>query len=102
MIIERRPAGLSIGQKRRAGNLRRRNMPPGIPPEMAEEFMARIIVGLVEKPDQPVDFVPGFLAKPPDCPKDLFRLNIERKIQRLIVTRPGREHRSFNGHHALP
>ena len=68
MIIERRPAGLSIGQKRRAGNLRRRNMPPGIPPEMAEEFMARIIVGLVEKSHEIRDLARNQAQILPGCP----------------------------------
>jgi hypothetical protein len=33
-----------------------------------------MVVGLVEKPNQPVDLVPGFLAKGPDGLKGLFRV----------------------------
>jgi hypothetical protein len=45
MEIERLPLGQSHADKCRAGQLRWLNMPPGIPPEMAIEFMDRIVGG---------------------------------------------------------
>jgi hypothetical protein len=66
------------------------------------QFAAHIVIGLVEKPYQPVDLVSCFFAKLFDGLEDLLGLNIDGKVEWLIVTRSGREHRSFNGHHALP
>jgi hypothetical protein len=43
--IERLPFGQSHADKCRAGNLKWRNMPPGIPPEMATQFMAGLTSG---------------------------------------------------------
>jgi hypothetical protein len=45
MEIERLPLGQSLADKHRAAELRWRGMPPGIPPEMAVEFMARLRAG---------------------------------------------------------
>jgi hypothetical protein len=45
MEIERLPLAQSHGDKCRAGQLRWLNMPPGIPPEMAVEFMAKLQAG---------------------------------------------------------
>jgi hypothetical protein len=45
MEIERLPLGQSLADKHRAAELRWRGMPPGIPPEMAIEFMAKLKAG---------------------------------------------------------
>src|SRR5438270_13672706 len=45
MEIERVAFGLSHADKIRAAELRWRGVPPGIPPEMAETFMAKIKAG---------------------------------------------------------
>jgi hypothetical protein len=42
MEIERLPLGQSRADKCRAAILKWRNMPPGIPPETAVDFMARL------------------------------------------------------------
>jgi hypothetical protein len=41
MEMERLPLGQSLSDRQRASALRWRGMPPGIPPEMAIEFMAK-------------------------------------------------------------
>jgi hypothetical protein len=45
MEIERLPLGQSHADKCRAGRLRWLNMPPGMPPEMAVEFIAKLKAG---------------------------------------------------------
>jgi hypothetical protein len=45
MEIERLPLGQSLADKHRAATLKCRGMPPGIPPEMAIEFMAKLQAG---------------------------------------------------------
>jgi hypothetical protein len=45
MEMERLPLGQSLADKHRAAELRWRGMPPGIPPDMAIEFMARLKSG---------------------------------------------------------
>jgi hypothetical protein len=45
MEIERLPLGQSLADKHRAAELRWRGKPPGIPPDMAFEFMARLKAG---------------------------------------------------------
>ena len=45
MEIERLPLGYSLADKHRAAELRWRGKPPGIPPEMAVEFMAKLRAG---------------------------------------------------------
>ena len=45
MEIERLPLGQSHADKCRSGNLKWRGMPPGLPPEMAVEFMAALRSG---------------------------------------------------------
>jgi hypothetical protein len=45
MEIKRLPLGQSLADKHRAAELKWRGMPPGIPPEMAIEFMAKIKAG---------------------------------------------------------
>jgi hypothetical protein len=45
MEIERLPLGQSLADKHRAAELKWRGKPPGIPPEMAIEFMARLMAG---------------------------------------------------------
>jgi hypothetical protein len=45
MEIERLPLGQSHADRCRAGTLRWRNAPPGIPPEMAVDFIARLQAG---------------------------------------------------------
>jgi hypothetical protein len=45
MEIELLPLGHSLADKHRAAELRWRGKPPGIPPEMAIEFMAKLKAG---------------------------------------------------------
>ncbi len=45
MEIERLPLGQSLADKHRAATLKWRGMPPGIPPEMAVDFMAKLKAG---------------------------------------------------------
>jgi hypothetical protein len=45
MEIERLPLGQSLADKHRDAELKWRGMPPGIPPEMAIEFMAKLKAG---------------------------------------------------------
>jgi hypothetical protein len=45
MEIERLPPGHSLADKHRAAELKWRGKPPGIPPEMAIEFMAKLQAG---------------------------------------------------------
>jgi hypothetical protein len=45
MEFERLPLGPSRADKNRAAELRWRGKPPGLSPEMADEFMARIVAG---------------------------------------------------------
>src|SRR5260370_42620976 len=45
MEIKLLPFGQSLADKHRAAELRWRGMPPGIPPEMAIEFMAKLKAG---------------------------------------------------------
>jgi hypothetical protein len=45
MEIGRLPLGQSLADKHRAAELKWRGMPPGIPPAMAVEFMAKLIAG---------------------------------------------------------
>jgi hypothetical protein len=45
MEIERLPLGQSLADKHRAPTLKWRGKPPGIPPEMAVEFMAKLKAG---------------------------------------------------------
>jgi hypothetical protein len=45
MEIERLPLGHSLADKHRAAELKWRGKPPGIPPEMAIEFMAKLQAG---------------------------------------------------------
>jgi hypothetical protein len=45
MEIERLPLGQSLADKHRAATLKWRGKPPGIPPEMAVEFMAKLKAG---------------------------------------------------------
>ena len=43
-----------------------------------------VIVSLVEKPDKPIDLVPGFPAELADCDKDLFGGDVRWEIQRIL------------------
>jgi hypothetical protein len=45
MEIERLPLGQSLADRHRAAELKWRGRPPGIPPEMAIDFMARLKAG---------------------------------------------------------
>ena len=45
MEIKRLSSGQSLADKLRAAELKWRGKPPGLPPEMADEFMARIVAG---------------------------------------------------------
>jgi hypothetical protein len=45
MEMERLPLGQSLSDRQRASALRWRGMPPGIPPEMANEFVAKLKAG---------------------------------------------------------
>jgi len=45
MEIERLPLGQSLADKHRAAELKWRGKPPGIPPEMATEFMEKLKAG---------------------------------------------------------
>jgi hypothetical protein len=45
MEIERLPFGQSLSDKQRAGELKWRGMPPGLPPELADEFMVEFKAG---------------------------------------------------------
>ena len=45
MEIKRLPLGQSHADKCRAGTLKWQGMPPGIPRELVDEFMARIVAG---------------------------------------------------------
>jgi hypothetical protein len=45
MEIERLPLGQSLADKHRAAELKWRNMPPGLPPDMAAKFMAELRAG---------------------------------------------------------
>jgi hypothetical protein len=51
MEIERLPLSQSLADKHRAAELKWRGKPPGIPPEMAIEFVAKLKAGsTVRKP----------------------------------------------------
>jgi hypothetical protein len=39
-----------------------------------------VVVGLIEKPDKPVDLVPGFRAELADGLKDLLRRGVRREV----------------------
>lgn len=79
MEIERLPLGQSRADKSRAGNLRWRNVPPGLPPELAVEFMARIVAGeTIRDLTNPVPTVdPTAPYIPPMVSADRFRKHCE-------------------------
>jgi hypothetical protein len=79
MEIERLPLGQSRADKCRAGTLRWLNVPPGIPTEMAAEFMARIVAGEtirdLTNPPPTVDPIAPYI--PPMVSADRFRKHCE-------------------------
>jgi hypothetical protein len=79
MEIERLPLGQSRADKCRAGTLRWLNMPPGIPPEMAVDFMARIVAGeTIRDLTNPVPTVdPAAPYVPPMVSADRLRKHCE-------------------------
>ena len=83
MEIKRLPLGQSLSDKCRAGGLRWRGMPPGLPPKMAVEFMARIVAGEtirdLTSPASTGDPAAPFI--PPMVSTDRFRKHCELNPQ---------------------
>jgi hypothetical protein len=95
--IERLPFGQSHADKCRAGNLRWLNMPPGIPPEMATQFMAGLRSGKTlriltsgDKKSGPAIVTPGRFKKHcqlnPEWGAEAMRLAKENQQAALRVT----------------
>jgi hypothetical protein len=80
MEIKRLPLGQSHADKCRAGTLKWQGVPPGIPPEMVDEFMARIVAGETVRdltnPKPAVDPTAPYI--PPMVSADRVRKHCER------------------------
>jgi hypothetical protein len=80
MEMQRLPFGSSLSDKLRAGALRWRGKPPGLAPEMADEFMARIVAGeTIRDLTNPAPVVdPAAPYVPPMVSADRLRKHYER------------------------
>ena len=97
MEIERLPLGQSLADKHRAAKLKWRGKPPGIPPEIAIEFMERL------KADGTIRILPTILIRQVRIGRHTIRdvrAGVSPMGEMLAGLSRGQCHRSIHNRHA--